>query len=253
MKSLKTAFDKDNLWTTLLRQLTGFVSDGAAVMTGSIKGVAKQLSDEKTRLFGVGIFSLHCMAHRLELAYGDAVTALTKSESDGEPLEVRAPYLLTLEDTISSAYDIYRMRYKNRGQLKALAASMDMQMYSFKYIQKTRWMQSKFGCVYNLYKNFDIMAVDLQEFEAPVKPTKHELKQLELKESILNIRYPFVISFHLDLLGELKELSMEMQSTDFSLFDFVPLIERKRSAIERLRTRDGSYLRSMKQSTQLLI
>ena len=44
------------------KQLVGFGSDGAPVMTGRLNGVAKQLQDKFP-----AIISVHCIAHRLAL------------------------------------------------------------------------------------------------------------------------------------------------------------------------------------------
>ena len=49
-------------------KLCAFVSDGAAVMTGSRSGVASRLKDENPQ-----IISVHCICHRLALACTDTL------------------------------------------------------------------------------------------------------------------------------------------------------------------------------------
>ncbi|KAL5466710.1 hypothetical protein EMCRGX_G030858 [Ephydatia muelleri] len=61
-----TAFESNLQMTkeTIFSKLVGFGSDGASVMTGCKSGVSTRLKREQPLLF-----SMHCMAHRLELGF----------------------------------------------------------------------------------------------------------------------------------------------------------------------------------------
>ena len=69
--------EEDDIWLNVVRRLVSFTSDGASVMTGKNNGVAVRLSRERERLFGGKVTGIHCMAHRLELAYHDAIEELS--------------------------------------------------------------------------------------------------------------------------------------------------------------------------------
>ena len=61
---------------TLRHKLVGFGCDGACVMLGAFSGVAKLMKDIQPSTIVV-----HCLAHRLELAYKDAVKGIKVYES----------------------------------------------------------------------------------------------------------------------------------------------------------------------------
>ena len=62
--ALIQVFQKDGIESHMKEKLVGFGSDGAAVNTGNISGLAIQLS----KFAGRKLYSVHCMPHRMELA-----------------------------------------------------------------------------------------------------------------------------------------------------------------------------------------
>ncbi|MBV8803320.1 MAG: hypothetical protein JO131_10245 [Gammaproteobacteria bacterium] len=59
-----------NLYDVLKTKLRGFSSDGASVMLGKKNGLAKIIQE---RFATHKVFTIHCMAHRLQLAIGNTV------------------------------------------------------------------------------------------------------------------------------------------------------------------------------------
>ncbi|ROI96431.1 Zinc finger protein 862 [Anabarilius grahami] len=74
-------------------------TDGAAVMTGSKTGVVSRLRGERTYILGV-----HCMAHRLELAFKDVM----KTNS----------HCRKVEDLLTGLFTLYHRSPLNRAKLK---------------------------------------------------------------------------------------------------------------------------------------
>lgn len=82
-----------------LEKLVACGTDGASVMTGVKKGVVTQLRQD--RLYVLGI---HCMSHRLELAFSDAMTHISMARK--------------VEELLSGLYTFYRKSCTNRANLK---------------------------------------------------------------------------------------------------------------------------------------
>ena len=80
-------------------KLIACATDGAAVMTGEKTGVVTRLRGEKKGY----ILGVHCMAHRLELAYCDAIK--------GEPMYSKA------EELLSGLYTFYHTSPLNRANI----------------------------------------------------------------------------------------------------------------------------------------
>ena len=88
-------------------KLVAFASDGASVMTGKKTGVVTRLKKDTPHLVGI-----HGMAHRLELAYKDAVKN-NKLHQD-------------LETLLMGLYNFYHYSPLNRSNLKAAYTLLDM-------------------------------------------------------------------------------------------------------------------------------
>lgn len=80
------------------RKLVAVATDGAAVMTGAQNGVVSRLKRDRQYIVGV-----HCMAHRLELAFGDAIRSNNLYQR--------------VEDLLSGMYTFYHVSPLNRANL----------------------------------------------------------------------------------------------------------------------------------------
>ncbi|CAB4037742.1 zinc finger 862-like, partial [Paramuricea clavata] len=91
--------DANTIWTVLNKQLedskleksklASFASDGASVMTGKKNGVAAKLRSDNKPLINV-----HCIAHRLALACGDASNSVS--------------YILTMEKILIQLWSLFK-------------------------------------------------------------------------------------------------------------------------------------------------
>ena len=111
----------DIQWQDLVKKLVGFGSDGAAVMLGKNNGVVAQLKKDQLCLQAV-----HCYAHRLELAYKDALK--------------RVDLYKKLSALLLGLYLFYHGSSKNRSQLRGIAATHNITGIVPTCVGGTRWL-----------------------------------------------------------------------------------------------------------------
>lgn len=106
MDSLKYAWMKDSeeFYGYIQKNLIGFASDGPAVNMGKRGGLVEILK----RFTVNSIFSVHCMAHRLELVIANAFKATEKLKL----LEK------TMDSTINSIYSFYNDKSHKKNSFK---------------------------------------------------------------------------------------------------------------------------------------
>ncbi|KAL5496799.1 hypothetical protein EMCRGX_G013158 [Ephydatia muelleri] len=89
---------------TIFTKLVGCGSDGASVMTGCKSGVSTRLKGEQPLLF-----TLHCMAHRLELGFKGIIGANS--------------FMSTFTELLFAIYNFYHSSALNRENLKSSCAA----------------------------------------------------------------------------------------------------------------------------------
>ena len=103
----KDSNDVSQFEKSFKKKLVGFGSDGASVMQGKNNGLAKK---KLSNYIGNPIYSIHCMAHRLQLAAGHAFESL--------------PISTKFEEMISGLYSFYNNKgHKIKGHLKETDAA----------------------------------------------------------------------------------------------------------------------------------
>ena len=103
---------------TIFTKLVGFGSDGASVMTGCKSGVSTRLKGEQPLLF-----TLHCMAHRLELGFKGIIGANS--------------FMSTFTELLFAIYNFYHSSALNRENLKSSCAAAGL---APSRVGGTRWL-----------------------------------------------------------------------------------------------------------------
>ena len=98
--------------------ITGFGSDGANVMVGSIIGVATRLKRLNPQLL-----SIHCINHRLALGTSQAAASV--------------PYLLRFEEVVTSIYKFYHTRQSGLAEIQSVLGDPQLK---FKEPNAVRWL-----------------------------------------------------------------------------------------------------------------
>ncbi|KAK7141431.1 hypothetical protein R3I93_010952 [Phoxinus phoxinus] len=129
-------------------KLYGLGTDGAAVMTGRVNGVAKQLKDSFPK-----IVSVACAAHRLALACKDSSN------------DVR--YMATFRDHLQELHLYFRNSANRTATLKAASATLGVSDLKIKEVKDTRWL-SQHKAIETLQRNLSAVLGALAE-EAEVR------------------------------------------------------------------------------------
>jgi len=122
---------------TTLKKFVGFASDGASNMIGCRKGAATLLKQEFPSLQVV-----HCLSHRLELAYKDALKGKIKSQYEKT---------LTL---LVGLYYFYKRSSLQRSSLKRTFKALDMKVVVPNRISGTRWLAHMVRSLDHTLSNF---------------------------------------------------------------------------------------------------
>ncbi|KAK1896663.1 Zinc finger protein 862, partial [Dissostichus eleginoides] len=124
-------------------RLYGLGTDGAAVMTGRLNGVAKQLTDSFPKLVSVA-----CAAHRLALACKDASNAVK--------------YMANFRNHLQELHLFFRNSANRSATLRSAATTLGLNDLKVKEVKDTRWLSQDLA-VQNLQRNLPAMLAALAE------------------------------------------------------------------------------------------
>ncbi|KAK1897305.1 Zinc finger protein 862 [Dissostichus eleginoides] len=124
-------------------RLYGLGTDGAAVMTGRLNGVAEQLTDSFPKLVSVA-----CAAHRLALACKDASNAVK--------------YMANFRNHLQELHLFFRNSANRSATLRSAATTLGLNDLKVKEVKDTRWL-SQHLAVQNLQRNLPAMLAALAE------------------------------------------------------------------------------------------
>ena len=115
---MKTFIEKRGI---SLSSVMGFGSDGASIMTGCKNGVATQV--KRGSPFCI---SIHCMAHRLNLASSQAADSV--------------PYLKALQQVFTDLFRYFHQSSCRTGELAAIQAILELPEVKLKEVYEIRWI-----------------------------------------------------------------------------------------------------------------
>ncbi|KAK0137344.1 Zinc finger protein 862 [Merluccius polli] len=145
VSAVKTVLLKKGIPT---EKLYGLGTDGAAVMTGRLNGVAKQLKDSFPKIVAVA-----CAAHKLALACKDASNSV--------------PYMATFRDHLQDLYLFFNNSANRTATLKAASLTLGVTDLKVKEVKDTRWL-SQHKAIQMLQRNLAAVLGALAE-EAEIK------------------------------------------------------------------------------------
>ena len=126
-------------------KLVGFGCDGASVNLGKKTGVVKKLKEQLHE----GIIDIHCMAHRLELAYKDTMKDVGLYKK--------------LEELLTLLYSFYHKSAKNRSELKTIFERLGTATAIPPRIGGTRWVAFLLNALQVLFKGYKAFLLHMQE------------------------------------------------------------------------------------------
>ena len=134
---------------TIFTKLVGFGNDGASVMTGCKSGVGTLLKKEQPLLF-----TLHCMAHRLELGFKGVIE--TNS------------FMATFKELLFSMYNFYHSSALNRENLKTSCAAVGIKFLAPSRVGGTRWLPHTMQALRKLWSIYPALMQHLEQVQVLV-------------------------------------------------------------------------------------
>ena len=197
MMASLAGMDDDFLKTHLI----SIATDGTAVLTGKASGLVVRLKEKFPN-----VHSVHCLAHRLELAVKDAVKEVAGTNQ--------------FEFFISKLYSLYNQSHRNARLLREPAAELDVEILKIGKIFTIRWVASSFKTVKAVWKDFPALAL---HFKTASEDTSHnDLERQKYKgllKHLANSGFVEDLAVMKDILRELQSLSLKLQKREMSLVD----------------------------------
>ncbi|XP_062616970.1 zinc finger protein 862-like isoform X1 [Saccostrea cucullata] len=189
-------------WSKTLKKMVGLGSDGAAVMTGKKAGVAALLKQQHP-----SIISIHCLAHRLELAYKDALKGIKIGE------KVVSGLLLGL-------YYFYHNSPLNRANLKESYKTLGIDMKMPTRVGGTRWVGHVLLALKNMFHGYAAIKQHLYQlaFGSGVQAIAKS-KALGLYKILVDDNNITFAAFLLDILSLLHIMSQVFQREESCVAD----------------------------------
>lgn len=169
-----------------VKKLCGVATDGASVMVGCRTGVTTQLKGKNPF-----IVSIHCIAHRLALASGQAADSV--------------PYIKQYQLYVNNIYKYFHYSTKNTARLKEIQTILQVAERKFHQVSHTCWLSFE-GAIDAIVASLDPLYSVLVEESSSGDPTA---------SGILNfmVNFKFLATTYLlsDVLPVLARLSKRFQ------------------------------------------
>ena len=125
-------------------KLVACATDGASVMTGARRGVVSRLRGTNNHVLGI-----HCMAHRLELSFKDAINGGNLARQ--------------LEDLLSGLHTLYRKRAQNGANLKCCFLAIGQRPLIPTRVGGSRWVSHLLRAVDQFLRGYEGLTSQLEE------------------------------------------------------------------------------------------
>ena len=205
-------------------------SDGASVMVGDVGGVYALLKRDIPHLIKV-----HCIAHRLELAFSDTVKAV--------------PHLEEAKDMLQGIWKHYHYSPKAVRELKELAESMQVKAYKAVKADGTRWVPHlKRALDILLLKNYFTVVTQLQH-TSQARDASVTMQGRASNYCKKLVSYKFLLFLHLllDIVTAISKLSLQFQDDKISISQLQDKVNTLSSTLEAFKVRLGENLTSFQE------
>ena len=203
-------------------KLIGCTFDGASVNQGAKGGVIAKLKN----LIPHVLVSLWCAPHKLELSLLDAA----KEKDHGV-------IITTVEKAVDPIYRFYYASPKRRRELNDIAEIIDEDPVYFAAPSGTRWMASRLRAYKAVLRHYPAVIMHLEE--ASHRRTEEGSRCLAYLRSLKSRKFIDGISFLLDVLGVLAEVSLSFQKDNLLVTDVVIKLTEASLKLTQMKIRKG--------------
>ena len=219
-----TVVDKLKEQNLDVNDMSGFVSDGAAVFLGNKSGVAKQLKDMNPSLI-----TTHCRDHRLALACKSSFEAI--------------PLMRKVDDTLNRLHKYYKYSCNNTASLKNVQTAFKEKPISMKQAKHHRWLSHE-QAVSSLVRSYKSVVVDLESSTISSDPVGHGLLKSLKDPNILK-----ALLLLADVLPHVTALSLTFQRRDVNLAMVKTSVDKTLRMLDARKSTDGPWLSKESQLT----
>ncbi|XP_032997999.1 zinc finger protein 862-like [Lacerta agilis] len=216
-------------------KLTAISFNGASVDTGGASGVAKLFQDSCP-----GLVAVHCVAHQLELAIGDALKSVK--------------FAGLAEDVVKGIYTFYHGNPKRTKELKEIGEVLNEKVLRHMGITGIRWLQSKNSAVKALANNLPVVVVHLQQIVSgsSTKPDrKVEAKLKGYLKRLKSERFVRFLFFMDDVTHTLTRLSEVFRRKCVSVSDVKTSLTATKERLQRMVKDSGPQLQKFESAARL--
>ncbi|KAI2645894.1 Zinc finger protein 862 [Labeo rohita] len=201
--------------------------DGAAVMMGVKTGVAERLKQRIPH-----IITIHCVAHKLELAVLDSVKG--------------CEYLVKFEDTLKTIFKMYYYSPKKRRELTEISELLNEKMAHFSGLKNTRWLPSRLRCLKAVEKNYTPTVVHMENMaEGSDIKSEDAAKAKGVVQEMKSEKFVRFLRFMLDYSTILSKCSTDFQHDNLNITRTNQLVESTTSRLIGLKTKPGEYQKTL--------
>lgn len=200
-------------------KLIGLASDGASTMTGVHHGLGQLMKGDFPSLF-----TIHCQAHRLELAVNQAVRSVNS--------------ISHFQMFVDSLYSLYSRSPKNQRELEAAASDVGVELLRVGRMFDVRWVFSSFQAVKALWRDFPALCKHLGD-SALSGSGRDKAKFSGLLKKMTAFMFIAELALLKDCLRELKSLSLFLQSRNAQITECYTRIRITLVAIQGIKDKDG--------------
>ncbi|XP_074851770.1 zinc finger protein 862-like [Carettochelys insculpta] len=201
------------------RKLVGFGSDGADVMVGENNGVAQLLKEIQPC-----VQSVHCFAHRLELAYKEALKSIQ--------------LYTTLIGLLQNIYYFYHNSPLNKTNLKSTYETLKLRPAIPSRIGGSRWLSRLQTALQILLKCYPAILLHMSKLQADTSAQHHQ-KAKGLLKLLLKMEVVKFSHFLLDIINVLNILSRVTQDRNSSIADIFSTMQSTLETLQMYKTRSG--------------
>jgi len=223
ISAIEKAFENSNI-SNWKDRLIGMGSDGASVNLGVRGGVAALLRNDVGHLV-----SIHCVAHRLELAANNAIK--------------KHRVMRDIQDMLNNVYKHYHYSPKVLRELREIADALEEKVLKPTNLHGTRWLPHIHKALRILVKNFVIILTHFDHIMgARTGNAEVQGRATNISRKLKDYKFLYMVFFMLDILEVLSTLSLKSQLDNITLSEFFEAILTTHLSLVEMQTTHGVEL-----------
>ncbi|XP_060067543.1 E3 SUMO-protein ligase KIAA1586-like [Ylistrum balloti] len=194
------------------KNISGFGSDGAAVMTGRLSGVGVKLRAQNPHIIHVW-----CAAHRLSLVAHWAAK--------------KVPYLRKVQELLIAIYYYYEFSAPRYNKLRELKKIMKEKVKKFKKPTEVRWLSLQ-DAIIAVYESWSVLILGMEHEAANAPRTEGGAKAKGIGRDIKTFKFISVLCLLKDILNILCKLSRTFQRDIIDIQQVTSMVISARDTIQ---------------------